>query len=510
MRSDYDLVIVGGGAAGCVLAARLSEDPTHRVLLLEAGPDYVALPGFLRDGQGPHLGSHDWDLESEPGPSGSALRLPRGKVIGGSSTINGAFALRGSPRDYDDWSAAGNQGWAWAEVLDSFKAVERDLDFAAEPFHGSKGPVPIRRYSGLARSDVATAGQDAIASTGVPVIADHNAPGAVGVGPLPVNEVGGARMDAASTYLAAARGRSNLTVRGDALVDHVILQANRAVGVRLATGERIDGDRIVLAAGAYHSPAILMRSGIGPADDLATLDLTALLHLPGVGRNLVDHPAVSLDLGYAGQPGEVRRFQLVATLHSEGTEPRTAPDLQLIVGGPFTDSREFFVGAALLKPRSRGRVWLRSTNPFAAPRIDLGYFTDPDDLTRLADGARKAWDVVHRPEIASVSSGLHSAPDGPGDIARFVRERVWTYHHPVGTCAMGPHPEAGAVVDATGRVHGADSLWVADASIMPDIPSANPHLATLMLAERIASWLVTSTSTILPASLAGAQGSIGT
>ena len=148
MRSDYDLVIVGGGAAGCVLAARLSEDPTHRVLLLEAGPDYVALPGFLRDGQGPHLGSHDWDLESEPGPSGSALRLPRGKVIGGSSTINGAFALRGSPRDYDDWSAAGNQGWAWAEVLDSFKAVERDLDFAAEPFHGSKGPVPIRRYSG--------------------------------------------------------------------------------------------------------------------------------------------------------------------------------------------------------------------------------------------------------------------------------------------------------------------------------------------------------------------------
>jgi choline dehydrogenase len=491
MNSDFDLVIAGGGAAGCVLAARLSEDPAQRVLLLEAGPDYVELPDLLRDGQGPHLGSHDWDLESEPGPSGATLRLPRGKVIGGSSTINGAFALRGSPRDFDDWVAAGNPGWAWTEVLGSFNAVERDLDFGAEPFHGSEGPVPIRRYSGLQRSEVAMAGQDAIVAIGVPPIADHNAPGAVGVGPVPVNEFGGIRMGVASTYLAAARGRPNLTVRGDAVVDQVVLRAGRAAGVRLTDGELVHGDRVVLAAGAYHSPAILLRSGIGPADELHTTGITPVLDLPGVGHNLADHPAVSLDLGYAGQPREVRRFQLVATLHSERSEPRAAPDLQLIVGGPFTDSGEFFIGAALLKPQSRGRVWLRSADPAAAPHIHLGYFTHPADLPRLAEGVRKAWEVAHTPEIASVSTGLHAAPANTGEAAaeRFIRHRVWTYHHPVGTCAMGPHPEAGAVVDASGQVYGVDGLWVADASIMPDIPSANPHLATLMLAERVAGQL---------------------
>jgi choline dehydrogenase len=489
MRSDFDLVIVGGGAAGCVLAARLSENPSLQVLLLEAGPDYVELPPDLRDGQGPHIGSHDWGLESEPGPSGTTLRLPRGKVIGGSSTINGAFALRGSPHDFDGWSAAGNPGWSWTEVLDSFNAIERDLDFGDEPFHGSHGPLPIRRYSGLERSDVAAAGHDAIAATGVPTVVDHNAPGAVGVGPVPVNEIGGIRMGAASTYLAAARGRPNLTIRGDALVDNVILRSGRAVAVRLSTGERINGDRIVLAGGAYHSPVILMRSGVGPADELKTLGITGAVNLPGVGRNLIDHPAVSLDLGYAGPAREVRRFQLVATLHNEAASRTAAPDLQLIVGGPFTDTRELFVGAALLKPRSRGRVRLRSRDPHAAPRIDLGYFTDPADLPRLADGVGKAWDVVHRPELASVSTGLHTQPE-PGEVERFVRERIWSYHHPVGTCAMGPHPDLGAVVDATGAVHGIAGLWVADASIMPDIPSANPHLATLMLAERIATWLM--------------------
>jgi choline dehydrogenase len=486
----HDVVVVGGGAAGCVLAARLSEDPARDVLLLEAGPDYVELPAPLRDGRGPHIGTHDWDLVSEPGPSGAPLQLPRGKVIGGSSTTNGAFALRGSPHDFDAWSAAGNPGWAWAEVLDSFTRTEHDLDFGDEPYHGSEGPVPIRRYAGDLRSDVAAAGQDAVAATGVPVVADHNAPGAVGVGPVPVNEVGGTRLGAASTYLAAARGRPNLTVRGDALVDRVLVSSGRAVGVRLASGETFAATRVVLAAGAYLSPAVLIRSGIGPADDLAALGVGVVADLPGVGRNLADHPAVSLDLGYAGRPEDVRLFQLVATLHSDGADPVSdAPDLQLLVGGPFTDSREFFVGASLLKPRSRGRVWLRSADPLARPRIDLGYFTDPDDLPRLAHGLHRAWDVVRRPELAPVSSGIHRVPDGPDDVERFVRERVWTYHHAVGTCAMGPSPEAGAVVDARGRVHGVDRLWVADASVMPDIPSANPHLATLMVAERIAAWL---------------------
>ncbi|MFJ5546336.1 GMC family oxidoreductase [Streptomyces sp. NPDC093225] len=496
MADGYDLLIVGGGAAGCVLAARLSEDPSLRVLVLEAGPDYVELPAALRDGSGPHTASHDWGLSSEPGSVGRAIALPRGKVIGGSSTTNAAFALRGSPYDFDAWAARGNRGWGWEDVLPWFVAVENDLDFGHEPHHGGHGPLPVRRYAGEERSAVAAAGQAAIEATGVPAIADHNAPGAVGVGPLPVNEVDGERLGAASTYLAAARARRNLTVRGGAPVDRVVLERGRAVGVRLADGEDVFGDHVIVASGTYSSPAILLRSGLGPADELRAAGIEPVLDLPGVGRGLADHPAVSVDVAYAGAERPRRRFQLVATLHSEQADAHAEPpDLQLIVGGPFDDpggaatGATFFVGGALLTPRSRGRIRLRSPDPLEAPRIDLGYFSHPADLPRLVEAVRRAWRVARAEPLDDLSAGTVSAPDDDGDAAveRFVRAHVWTYHHPVGTCAMGPSPAAGAVVDPAGRVHGLTNLRVVDASIMPDVPSANTHVPTLMLAERIAA-----------------------
>jgi choline dehydrogenase len=451
---------VGGGAAGCVLAARLSEDPGRSVLLLEAGPDYpaAAMPPELVDAMpGPHLATHDWGLTGRSGAR--TLVLPRGRVIGGSSTTNAAFALRGAPADYDGWAIP---GWSWADVLPSFIVLERDLDFADAAYHGADGPVPIRRYTGAEQSAVAAAATESLVAAGLPAIADHNAPGAVGVSPLPVNAVDGRRMCTAVTYLESARARPNLTVRGSCPVERVVVNRGRAVGVELTGGETIDADEIILSAGTYHSPGILRASGVGS---------------PTVGANLIDHPAVSIDLPYHGPRQDLARFQLVATLHSSQADPATdPPDLQILAGGPFPRGEPdapavFFVGAALLKPRSRGRV---------GNDIELNYFDHPDDLARLAEGVERAEAVVAGEAIRSLTDGGRLTPRRSGaELREWIQTNAWSYHHPVGTCAIG------TVVDPHCRVRGFDGLSVVDASVMPDIPSANTHLPTIMVAERV-------------------------
>jgi choline dehydrogenase len=250
-----------------------------------------------------------------------------------------------------------------------------------------------------------------------------------------------------------------------------------------------------LCAGAYGSPALLLRSGVGPAEDLRKLGLPVLADLPGVGANLADHPAVSVDFAYHREVRPAPLFQVIATMRSPDADADGPPDLQCLVGGPFANGGcgSFFVGVALLKPRSRGTVRLRSADPSAAPRIDLGYFREPGDLDRLAAGLTRVREPARSGAIAELARGVELAP-GP-DIATgdrenlrdWIRRKAWTYHHPVGTCAMGPNPATGAVVDAAGAVHGIGGLSVADASVMPDIPSANTHIPTVMIAERIAS-----------------------
>ena len=481
------IVICGGGTAGCVSAARLSQDPANEVVLLEIGPHYRAgeWPEALTHSHRIIKETHDWGYLARAGDSPRMVHVPRGRVVGGSSVTNGAIALRGHPEHYDEWDELVD-GYDWESWLPWFRAIEADRDFADAAWHGDVGPIPIGRYPRASWFELQERFCEAALSAGHQWIDDHNAPGAVGIGPIPLNMVDGIRQTPADLYLEPALTRPNLTVRAQVLVDRVSVRGGRVAGVEIVGPggpETIPADVVVMALGTYATPAALLRSGIGPAAELARHSIPVIADLPGVGRGMQDHPKVSyrFDIALEAPPWPNPWYQCLLTgAHEVDGERRVyqvMPYSGQVEGGQrFTD-----LNVQVADARSRrGAVRLQSRDPADQPVIEMGWFLEPSDRAAAVAAGRRLMEVARAGPLAGVLTPWPHLDD-PDQVLRTLE----TFHHPVGSCRMGRDDDPGAVVDGNGRLRGPDGIWIMDASVFARVPSANTHLAVIALAERL-------------------------
>jgi choline dehydrogenase len=491
----FDVVIVGGGSAGAVMAARLSENPARRVLLLEAGHSYAPYdyPRLIADSD--VLGANgnpefEWGYRTEPGYVSHAIGAIRGKVLGGSSGVNGAVAIRARPEDFNRWDLP---GWGYQDLLPAFKKLETRHGLHDRAIHGDSGPFPVVQ---LTLDDITPMQRPFVAATranGYDAIDDFDGPSANGVGPYPMNIVNGVRVNTGMAYLdEKTRARDNLTLRADTLVDRVIFDGQHAIGVRLASGEEIHAAEVILSAGTYGSAAVLMRSGIAPAQQSKRLGIPVVADLP-VGENLVDHPFYYN--AYAARPDVIGSQSPVigAKLwtHSSQAEPGEL-DLHITATHLFPHDQSptgvgFVLAVALTRPQSTGRVWLESRDPAAAPHIDLNFLAQENDRVRLLEGVKLARKIGQTAPLSTlIHSELAPAADSDEAILASMVATLDTYHHPTSSAPMGNAGEPKAVVDLQGRVHGVYGLRVVDASIFPDVPSVATNVTTIATAEHIA------------------------